>query len=249
MKQILILLIIIFVLIGCSDKPIKESNKTDLEKSNEFKLKEEIPPLKTCKIQLGDFEMGVDGYSLGKETELTELLKQLNNSDCDVIEISYGWTGMSSGYCPTKLVYNRIKKNLKQIYLENNAFEEYKNVSEECLKDFLKKGHKLWWNLESYCDNVSGGWDYSKVKHNAIGPMPEQSNFDGSVLIVKNYVKSNAKDAASIEFIEWSKVTNYGENWIVRCKFKGSNSFGGVNTQNVWFYIQDNVVVDTKIIE
>ncbi|MDP8267740.1 MAG: hypothetical protein P9L97_03325 [Candidatus Tenebribacter davisii] len=249
MKSKWMIFIIILILISCSDKPMKEKDNADLEKTKVVEIKEENPPLKTCSIQLGDFEMGVDGYSLGKETELTELLKQLKNMECDIIEISYGWTGLSSGYAPAKIIYNRHTKRLQQIYVETNVIEDYQNVDENCLKDFLEKGHKSLWELESYCENITYDFNNREMKQSAIGPKPEQSTLDGSVLIVKSYVKSNAKDATSIEFIEWSKVTSFGEDWVVRCKFKGSNSFGSVVTQNVWFYIQDNKIVNTKIIE
>jgi len=249
MKRYWIFFVIFLILISCSDKTIKESKNDNLVETKEITLKEETPPLNTCKIQLGDFEMGIDGYSLGKKTELTELLKQLNNSECDIIEISYGWTGLSSGYAPAKLIYNRHTKRLQQIYVETNVIEDYKNVDENCLKDFLDKGNKSLWQLESHCKNVTYDFNNREMKHSAIGPKPEQSILDGSISIVKDYIKSKAKDDSSIKFLEWSKVTNFGKNWIVRCKFQGSNSFGSVVNQNVWFYIQNNEVVDTKIIE
>ena len=59
----------------------------------------------------------------------------------------------------------------------------------------------------------------------------------------------SSKDASSIDYLEWSKVSQLGENWIVRCKYKGTNSMGAIVTENVWFYIQNNKVVDTKSIE
>jgi hypothetical protein len=87
------------------------------------------------------------------------------------------------------------------------------------------------------------------MKQTAIGKKPEQSELDGSVKIVKDYIKSNAKDSSSIDFVEWSKVSSMGDNWVVRCKYKGTNSFGAVVTENVWFYIQNNQVVKTKVID
>ena len=69
-----------------------------------------------------------------------------------------------------------------------------------------------------------------------------------SVKIVSDYIKSNAKDASSIEFLEWSKVISIGKNWTVRCKYKGTNSLGGIVTENAWFYIQNSKVVDSKSI-
>lgn len=87
------------------------------------------------------------------------------------------------------------------------------------------------------------------MKVTALGSKPEQSDLDGSVKIVEEYIKSIAKNASSVDFLEWSKVSNIGENWIVRCKYKGTNSFGALVTENAWFYIQDNKVVNIKKIE
>lgn len=75
------------------------------------------------------------------------------------------------------------------------------------------------------------------------GIKPEQSRNDGSVQIVKDYIEENAKYPRSIRYKEWSKVTDYGDMWVVRCKFKGKNSFGEVTDNDMWFYIQNGQVV------
>ncbi|MBP5722742.1 MAG: hypothetical protein J6X18_04095 [Bacteroidales bacterium] len=75
------------------------------------------------------------------------------------------------------------------------------------------------------------------------GIKPEQSRNDGSVQIVKDYIEENAKYPRSIRYKEWSKVTDYGDMWVVRCKFKGKNSFGEVTDNDMWFYIQNGEVV------
>ncbi len=75
------------------------------------------------------------------------------------------------------------------------------------------------------------------------GIKPEQSRNDGSVQIVKDYIEENAKYPRSIRYKEWSKVTDYGDMWVVRCKFKGKNSFGEVTDNDMWFYIQNGKVV------
>ena len=80
----------------------------------------------------------------------------------------------------------------------------------------------------------------------AVGEKPKQSELTGSVSIVEDYVKSNANDASSIDFLEWSKISPFGEFWIVRAKYKGTNAVGGVVTENTWFYIQNGQVIKTK---
>ncbi|MBO4778483.1 MAG: hypothetical protein J5588_08340 [Bacteroidales bacterium] len=75
------------------------------------------------------------------------------------------------------------------------------------------------------------------------GIKPEQSRNDGSVQVVKDYIEENAKYPRSIRYKEWSKVTDYGDMWVVRCKFKGKNSFGEVTDNDMWFYIQNGEVV------
>ena len=75
------------------------------------------------------------------------------------------------------------------------------------------------------------------------GIKPEQSRNDGSVQVVKDYIEENAKYPRSIRYKEWSKVTDFGEFWVVRCKFKGKNSLGNITDNDMWFYIQNGEVV------
>lgn len=75
------------------------------------------------------------------------------------------------------------------------------------------------------------------------GIKPEQSRKDGSVQIVMDYIEENAKYPQSIRYKEWSKVTDFGEFWVVRCKFKGKNSLGNITDNDMWFYIQNGQVV------
>jgi hypothetical protein len=88
----------------------------------------------------------------------------------------------------------------------------------------LSSGKKGFYNLSDYCTDVSYDFNNREMKQTAIGKKPEQSELDGSVKIVKDYIKSNAKDSSSIDFVEWSKVSSMGDNWVVRCKYKGSSN-------------------------
>ena len=77
---------------------------------------------------------------------------------------------------------------------------------------------------------------------------PEIDPKDGSVKIVEEFIKLNAKNPATFEFLEWSEVSTEGGYWKVRCKYRGISSFNAEVTTNAWFYIQNNKVVHTKII-
>jgi len=65
----------------------------------------------------------------------------------------------------------------------------------------------------------------------------QNSSWDGSVYQVKMYLKDNLKDPKSVEYIEWSDVIKEGKYYIVRCKYRARNSFGGYTIENKLFYI------------
>lgn len=240
---------IMLMTVGCtnSSKPINESQPSAITKKDSSKviLKAELPPEKICKSDLGVLRMDVDGYSIGKKTELTELRRLLNNKDCDIIEITYEWASPKYDNLPKKIVYNRRDGTLKDISTRNNVIEDYSGVDETGLKKFLDKGEKSFYSLSNYT-NAEYDFNNREMIQKTVGNQPSQSEWDGSVKVVEEYVKSNSKDASSIKFLEWSKVSPFDEFWIVRCKFKGTNSFGAVVTENKWFYIQNDKVVKTK---
>lgn len=250
MKQLLFCLSIILIATSCSNDKPTNAGDTSGNGTQNANLKEELPPLKTISLDAGRMKMHENGYSIGKKTELTALLKQLKNKDCDIIEIVWTWD-CSPKYddMAMKIVYNKTTGNLKEIYTKTNVIEDYKNITPDCLEKFLENGEKSFYSLESYCKDATHDFNNREMKVTAIGEKPEQSELDGSVKIVKDYLKSNAKDASSLDFLEWSKVTYSGENWIVRCKYKGTNSFGANVTENAWFYIQNSKVIDTKTFE
>ncbi len=86
------------------------------------------------------------------------------------------------------------------------------------------------------------------IPSTAMGAKPEINSKDGSVKIVEEFIKLNAKNPATFEFLEWSEVSTEGGYWKVRCKYTGVSSFNAEVTTNAWFYIQNNKVVYTKII-
>jgi len=65
----------------------------------------------------------------------------------------------------------------------------------------------------------------------------ENSGWDASVYQVKTYLKENLKDPKSIEYIEWSNVVRSDDYYMVRCKYRARNSFGGYVIENKIFFI------------
>lgn len=241
-------LFVILLLIGLftdsNDEKSSSDNQSTETKAN-TELKEELPQPITGKSDLGVLKMNENGQSVGKKTELTELRRLLAIDSLDIIEITYEWKGSYGDNIAKKIIYDKRTGNLKDIFTENNVIEDYKNVDPEGLKKFLAKGEKSFYSLEKYTD-AEYDFNNREMTVRAVGEQPEQSEWDGSVKAVEDYVKSNANDASSIDFIEWSKVSPIGDYWVVRAKFKGSNALGGIVTVNKWFYIQNNKVVKTK---
>ncbi len=79
------------------------------------------------------------------------------------------------------------------------------------------------------------------------GPTPEQSSWDNSVSVVKRYLRDVAKDPSSLKFESWSKVYfNENDGYVVKCVFRGKNSFGGYTRETSWFVIRNGQVVEVK---
>lgn len=65
----------------------------------------------------------------------------------------------------------------------------------------------------------------------------ENSAWDGSVFQVEKYLKKNLKDPDSYESIEWGKVVETDNGYMVRHKYRAKNSFGGYTIDNNVFYL------------
>ena len=249
MKNLILILAISLIISSCSND--KNNSTTKDEVLTENKLLEELPPLNTCTSEIGRIKTNENG-SIGSKTEFTELAKLLKTKDCDIIEVIFSQISppdRNYDDMDLKVIYNRSTGVLQSIFTKTNVIEEYKNVNEECLKEFLKSGNQSFLSITDFCKDSKYDFNNREMEQKAIGTKPEQSDLDASVKVVVDYVKANAKDASSIDFLEWSKVSAMGQNWVVRCKYKGTNSFGANVNENVWFYIQDNKVVDTKSIQ
>jgi hypothetical protein len=81
-----------------------------------------------------------------------------------------------------------------------------------------------------------------------------QSNpYDGSVSQVKKYLENNLRDPESIKYAEWSKLiptgsdTTHPSGYVVRCKYRAKNGFGGYVLSNDVFILDStgNVVSES----
>jgi hypothetical protein len=83
-----------------------------------------------------------------------------------------------------------------------------------------------------------------------LGPKPKNSEWDGRVDPVVEYLKNNLNDYDSSEFVEWSPVTKLevkGEPfWVVRLKLRAKNAFGGYVLKNTFYFIRQNKVVTAE---
>jgi hypothetical protein len=75
------------------------------------------------------------------------------------------------------------------------------------------------------------------------GPEPGYMGIKQPVWPVKAYLERNLKDPDSLQFIDWSSATPVDDYWVVRCKYRAKNSFGGYVIEERLFYIQQSQVV------
>jgi len=220
-----------------------ENYESQVNEPNSNKVKKELAKENVCKQDLGTYRINSDAKPLGKNTPFDVMHKYLKSDTCDVIELTYIYSGKYDPM-PFKVKYSRITQKLTEIYTETNVKNEYTGVSVSCLTNFLKEKHYSFEYLTS-CSDVKYDFNNREMKSNA-GPKPKQSEWDGSVDIVERYIKGTAKDAGSIEFIEWSQLSDVGDSWTIRCKYSGTNSYGARVTENKWYFIKDGEIIRTK---
>src|ERR1019366_2379635 len=59
----------------------------------------------------------------------------------------------------------------------------------------------------------------------------ENSQWDGSVRQVKDWLKGHVRDPDSLEYIEWSPLLKNGDGYMVRVKYRAKNGFGGYEVE------------------
>ena len=83
-----------------------------------------------------------------------------------------------------------------------------------------------------------------------IKPVVFNSDWDGSVAQVKNYLRNNLNDWNSYESVEWSEVQEVNlttHKYIIRHKYRANNAYGGTILVNQIFYLdEEGDVVDVK---
>lgn len=82
--------------------------------------------------------------------------------------------------------------------------------------------------------------DKSSSSSNSSGSKPLEvvynSPWDGSVKQVEDWFETNLRDPDSVQYIEWSTVIKQSDgSFIVRCKYRAKNGFGGYNVSNQVF--------------
>lgn len=79
-----------------------------------------------------------------------------------------------------------------------------------------------------------------------LGPKPQQSEWDGSVVPVKDYLRRNLNDYDSSEFVEWSPIskTYIGKEpyWGVRLRLRAKNAFGAYIVRDTYYFIRNEQV-------
>ena len=83
-----------------------------------------------------------------------------------------------------------------------------------------------------------------------LGPKPKNSEWDGRVEPVVNFLRKNLNDYGSCEFVEWSPVTKVEVKkepyWVVRLKLRAKNSFGALILKETYYLIRQNEVVSAQ---
>jgi hypothetical protein len=77
----------------------------------------------------------------------------------------------------------------------------------------------------------------------------QNSAWDGSVYQVEDYLEDHLKDPDSVQYIEWSAVVKIGSGYVVRCKYRAKNSFGGYVLAHQYFRMdkKGNVVAVSEV--
>ena len=76
-------------------------------------------------------------------------------------------------------------------------------------------------------------------------PVVSNSQWDGSVKQVKQWLNRNLKDPDSLQIIEWSPVYKSDDVYYVRVKYRAKNSFGGYTVSNFIFTLDSHgTIVD-----
>jgi hypothetical protein len=135
MKYILAIVVLILMFKMCSscgDKPSNQDLKVELNSKP-------TPVYKVVDSDLGRIKQNRDGESVGKINEYKEMKRLMANDTADVYEVHWVWDcSPKYGDMPVKLVYHKVDSTLRITFKQTYHYEEYKQVSTECMQEFLK---------------------------------------------------------------------------------------------------------------
>ncbi len=231
---------------GETEQSPKPEKKIDSKSDEPDADQSETPPSTVCEKDLGNMKMDRNGDPIGSKQPVKVVGNLLKSDTCDIVRVSYQLTGSYGDPIAMATVYDRNSGTLTEIYTKTNVKNEYSGISKDTLLKYTKSGEKSWGQLSSYTGVKYDFNNREMTESKGEGEKPEQSEWDGGVDVVKEYVKSNAKDPSSVKFVEWSKVTAANGFWVVKCKYSGTNSFGATVTDTQWFYIKNGRVEKTK---
>ena len=76
------------------------------------------------------------------------------------------------------------------------------------------------------------------------GAVVQSSPWDASVRQVDDWLKNSVKDPDSLQYIEWSPVSQQANGeFMVRVKYRAKNSFGGYVVENKLFFLSSSGTV------
>mgnify|MGYP000212043689 CR=1 FL=1 len=75
------------------------------------------------------------------------------------------------------------------------------------------------------------------------GKQPVKDSWNGGYREVEKYLKFSAHDPDSIEFDNCSSVYHITTGWLVRCTYRGKNTFGALVRNTNWFTIKHGAVI------
>ncbi len=244
-----ILIIAILLCVSCNKpnqvaKSVEETNQPILveEEFNQFEIEEVTKDIGRVK-----FDSKTGNILPGSKNIIKSLAKEVaNNPNTRKIIILYNYY-FNSGYNnDTKIVYDRVLNQIEEITLSSNIKDVYKDITDEIIEKASKDNECKVIHCLTYYSKKDMVTDYSERKIDALGEKPKQIETDYSVQEVLDYI--NNKQYKDIKYLEWSKVSSIGKDWIVRAKFKAKLNGQSV-IDNSWYYIQNNKVVRTKNIE
>lgn len=121
----------------------------------------------------------------------------------------------------------RMYQQLVNINPENSKYQEKLNFYSRKLNEKMLEERKEQQRLERE----------RKERIIKFGKVPTQSAWDGSYIVVENYLKRAANDPDSIEVDGCTKVYHTENGWLVGCDYRGRNAFGALVRQSNWFTI------------